>query len=239
VIKLLPKSKVQELKARETEREIKEGIKIATRVDNLRQTYSKIEQDLERYRITTLAAIGEEIAKEQKKFDSLTGKIRVLQEKFDRMKPDMEMKKGELKEFEKTLVAWDKKLQQREEVIIADELEIQEKNRKAKNSLERQEDNERITINHLISADKRDNEAKIHLQTAKNVEEKAYSDKKDIEAGLSLREFSIKTREEENFRKSMELDAREKELTIEKAQLKDQRETLQRSMNRIKQGQTA
>ena len=64
-VKLLPKAIIQEQKAKEQHRQIEEGIKVATRIDGLRETYSKTEQDLEKYRTATLEAIGKEIIKQK------------------------------------------------------------------------------------------------------------------------------------------------------------------------------
>jgi len=62
-VKLLSKSELSGLKAKAQERDIQEGVKIATRVDGLRELWSKTEQDFELYKTSTLAAIQDELQK--------------------------------------------------------------------------------------------------------------------------------------------------------------------------------
>lgn len=235
-VKLLPKSKLQELKAKQTSMEIAEGLKIAKRVDGLRETYSRVEQELEAYRNATLMEIHSQIQDASEKLEDILSKIRQNQAKFDRMKPDMEAKKQELKDFEKSLRLWEKELIQREEEIISTDKKTVELNFQATNSFLRQEDNERITRNLLIRAKERESEAQQTLETAKGIENKVYSDKKYVEAALILREYSVKTKEKELNLQATENTNDRKAIEVEKFQLKDQRETLQRSMVRIKQG---
>lgn len=238
-VKLLPKSAIAEQKAKAQRREIEEGMKVATRVDGLRQTYAKAEQELEAWRAATLASIGEEIRKLDEKKERLSADINVMQSKCDRMMSEISTKRRELAQFEKSLRTWEKNIGDREEKVLLDELEIAEAKSKAELYLSAQKDNERITANLLVEANKKKNEAQDTLETARKVQEKAYSDKKDIEAEMSLREFSIKTKEQEILKKEMQLDEREKELNIEKIKVNDMRQTLNRSLERIRKGRLA
>lgn len=238
-VKLLPKSQLQEQKARETTREIQEGLKLANRVDGLRKTYSDVEQGLEKYGIATLTQIQGEIAAEQKKFEEISGKTRAMQAKYDAMIPEISMKRTELYQFERTLEKWEQKLEKRQEVVDLGEIDIAEAKQKAKDSLKRQEDNERIARNLLIEADKKKNEAEVTLITARKVSDKAYSDQKSMEASLNLREFSIQSQEKEILTKETQLMNDRKDLEQEKIRVKDQRETLKRSLERIKAGRLA
>lgn len=238
-VKLLQKNELANLKAKEQAREVGEGIKIATRVDALRQTYSKTEQELEMYRNATLAEIQRQINALNEEKEDVMGKVKALQSKYDSMMPEISMKRTELSQFEKSLKGWEKKLEKREEKSLLEELDVAEAKKKAKLSLAVNQDNERITANLLIEAAEKSSIAHATMQRAKNVEEKAYSDKKDIEASLILREYSIKTKEDELLKKEMNLEAKEKELNIEIIRVKDQRETLERSLQRIKAGRLA
>lgn len=238
-VKLIPKSQLQEQKAKQQTREIEEGIKIAKRIDGLRETYSNVEQGLEKYRIATLQSIQEEINSFNTKKEILSEDVNLIQRKYDRMMQEISTKRIGIAQFEKSLKGWEKKLEEREKKVSLEEFDIMEAKNKAELSLSVQQDNERITANLLIQADKRRIEAQNTLETAKLIQEKAYSDKKDIEVTLVLREYSIKAQEEGNLKKSMELESKEKELNIEKIQVKDMKETLQRSLNRIRAGKLA
>lgn len=239
MIKLLPKSSLQEQKAREKMREISEGAKLASRVDGLRETYSKVEQDLEKYRTATLEAIGKEIKDLDEKKNVLSDEIKVMQRKYDRMMPEISTKRTELAQFEKSLKAWEKKLEKKDESSELMELDVMEAKQKAELSLSVQQDNERITANLLMQADKKRNEAQKTLEIAKTIQEKAHSDKKDIEAEINLREFSIKSKETELSNMELKLITDRKALEVEKVQVADQRATLARAMQRLKEGRHA
>ncbi len=220
-------------------REISEGAKLASRVDGLRETYSKVEQDLEKYRTATLEAIGKEIKDLDGKKNVLSDEIKVMQRKYDRMMPEISTKRTELAQFEKSLKAWEKKLEKKDEASELMELDVMEAKQKSELSFSVQQDNERITANLLTQADKRNKEAQQTLETARAIREVAYSKKHDAEEEISLREFSIKSKETDLLKKEMELEAKEKELNIEQIRVKDQRETLQRALQRLKEGRHA
>ena len=220
-------------------REISEGAKLASRVDGLRETYSKVEQDLEKYRTATLEAIGKEIKDLDEKKNVLSDEIKVMQRKYDRMMPEISTKRTELAQFEKSLKAWEKKLEKKDESSELMELDVMEAKQKAELSLSVQQDNERITANLLMQADKRNKEAHQTLETARAVREKAESDKKDTEAEMSLREFSIKSKETELSNMELKLITDRKALEVEKVQVADQRATLARAMQRLKEGRQA
>ena len=233
-VRLLPKSELNALKVKETMREQAEGLKLATRVDGLRHLYSKTEQDLEKYRTATLEAIGKEIGKLEEKKNALTAEFRAMKSKYDSLMPEISTKRVELSQFEKSLRAWEKKLIKREEKSALDELDVMEANEKASLSLSRQEDNERISRNLLIEASEKKSEAEQTLREARKMQDKTASDQKDVEAALVVREFSIQASEKRNMVKSMELMKKEKEFNQREIRINDQRDTLARSMERLK-----
>lgn len=238
-VKLLPKSEIANLKAKEQEREIKEGVKIATRVDGLRELYSETEQKLEKYRTVTLEKIGEEITSLNSKKEELLGNINQLQGKYDAMMPEMATKRTELAQFEKSLNGWERKLEKREENSSLMEIDVMEALQKAEDSRLHNEDNERISRNLLIQTNEKKYEAEQTLKTARNIQDKIYSDKKDIESSLELRELSIKTKEQELSSKEISLMNDRKEFEKEKIKVADKQATLERSLARLKAGRLA
>lgn len=233
-VRLLPKSLIAEQKAKVQTREIQEGMKLANRVDGLRELYSKTEQELETYRTATLASIGKEITELEGKKTKLEIDFRNLKSQYESMLSEIPTKRTELSEFEKSLTSWEKKLAGREERAELLEIDVAEALVKAKDSKLRTEDNERITTNLLIQANQTKQEAEQTLLTARKVEERAYSDKKDFEAAAILREYSITSKEKELLIMETDLMKQKKALEKEKIRLQDQRETLQRSLERIK-----
>lgn len=235
-IKLLPKSEIANLKAKDQEREIKEGIKIATRVDGLRELQSKTEQDLERYRTVTLERIGEEIKSLNSKKEELLGNISQLQGKYDAMLPEMATKRTELAQFEKSLNGWERKLEKREENASLMEIDVMEALEKAEGSRIRNEDNERISRNLLVQSNEKKEESEKTLKTVRKIQDQVYADKKNIEEALNLRELSIQTKENELSSKELSLINEKKEFEKEKIKVLDRQATLDRSLARLKAG---
>lgn len=238
-VKLLPKAEIAELKAKQTSREIQEGVKLATRVDGLRQLQAKTEQELEAYKNSTLSAINDEIKKAIEERDKITGEVRQLRAEYENLLPEIPLKRKELSDFEKKLFAWEKRLIKREEKAGFLEIDVAEARQKADFARVRNEDNERTTRNLLIQASKKKQEAQNELDIAKNIHNKAVNDQKDTEASLLLREYGIQAKEKELLTQQMNLASDRKLLSIEKIKVEDIRNTLQRSIDRIKQGRLA
>ena len=235
MIKLLPKNKIAENKAKQASREIQEGVKVATRIDGLRELWSKTENDFELYKTSTLARINEEIVTLKNKKDKLSGELKDMQSRYDSLMSDIATKRTELAKFEKGLVAWESKLEKREESASLAEIDVAEALEKAENARIRNEDNERISANLVIQSQEKRVQAQNILDTAKNLRDTVENEKKDIEAGLALREYGIKTKEQELSSRELILINERKELESEQILLKDRQETLQRTLNRMKQ----
>ena len=99
-VHLLPKSEIANLKAKQASRDIQEGVKIATRVDGLRELWSKTEQDFEIYKTSTLAAIQKEIDALENKKEKLSEELKQMKVKYDSIMPEIASKQSELAQFE-------------------------------------------------------------------------------------------------------------------------------------------
>ena len=238
-VKLLPKSELASLKAKAQGREIQEGAKIATRVDGLRSLWAKTETDFELYKTSTLTAIQAEITKATEEKEQLTTLVNKLKAEYELLLPEIPLKRQELSKFEKRLMSWEKKLEKREEKAGLLEINVQEALQKAEFAKGRHEDNERISRNLLIQANKKSQEANDTLMTAKSIIATAEKEKKEMENVLTLREMSIKSQEQELLTNQMNLASDRHLLAIEKAKVADMRATVQRSIERLRQGRLA
>lgn len=238
-VKLLDKSKLNELKAKERDVEVREGMKIATRIDGLRELFSKTQEELEKHKAATLVQIGREVSVLDAKKEELLGKIGHLQSKYDALLPEMTMKRTELAQFEKSLKGWEKKLEKREESARLMELDVMEALQKTEDSRIRTEDDERIARNLLKEATDNRSESQNTLERARNIEEKVYKDKKEIKESLNLRELSIRANEKDLLEKELLIMKERKEFEKEKVKVNDMRATLERSLERLKAGRRA
>lgn len=238
-VHLLPKSELVNLKAKEKSREVQEGVKIATRIDGLRELWAKTEQDFETYKTATLSAIQKEISELSVKKDELFEELRQMQSKYDSLMPDIKVKRSELAQFEKILTAWEKKLGKKKDDIELLEIDVLEAKNKSEDAKVRMEENERISRILLRDSDEKKRQAQVILQTAKTIQENAYRLKKETEDALDLRENSIKAKEQELSSKELSIMNDRKELEAEKIKVNDTRETLERSLERLRQGRRA
>lgn len=238
-VKLLPKSELATLKAKERAIEVREGVKLATKVDGLRELQAKTEKEFELYKTSTLSAITEEITKINEEKEKISGELRTLKEEYDLLLPEIPIKRKELAEFEKTLMKWEHKLEKREEKAGLSEIDVAEALDAAESTRIMNEDNERITRNLLIQTNKAKIEAEQTLATARKIQEQAIKERQDSEATLNLRELSIKTKEQELSRTESILMNDQRELINEKRKVDDMRQTLQRSIERIKNNRLA
>jgi GTPase involved in cell partitioning and DNA repair len=149
------------------------------------------------------------------------------------------MKRAELAAFEKRLTAWEKKLVKKEDGVALGEIDIAEARQRADFAKVRNEDNERISRNLLIQANKKKQDAGEALSKAQNIQATAEKEKKDMEQSLTLREMAIKSQEQELLTQQMNLRSDRKLLSIEKIRVEDMRQTLERSLQRIKEGRLA
>lgn len=238
-VKLLPKSQLQALKEKERSIEVREGVKLATRIDGLRQLQANTEQQLETYRVATLTQIGEEISVLNSEKERISAELKLLKEEYEVLMPEIPLKRAELSQFEKKLMSWDKRLEKREGKADLLEIDIAEAMKNAENLFIRHQDNERISRNVLIQANKKREEAESTLVVARNIQERAYKDKDEIETLLSLREISIKSREKELSNKEISIMKQKREIDRKEVKVEDMRQTLERSLDRIRQGRLA
>jgi hypothetical protein len=234
-VKLLPKSEIAALKAKATSRDIQEGVKVATRVDGLRELWSKTEQDFELYKTSTLSRIQSDITELENRKQKLSGELREMQSRYDSLMPDIPTKRTELAQFEKSLTSWEKKLEKREEETVFLEIDLAGAMKAAEDSKIRNEDNERISANILVQTNARKEEAENLLQSAKKIQETAMKEKEEAEKYFDMRELGIKTREDAIIKAQLENDRISKENAIEKVRIADQWAQLERTAQKLRE----
>ncbi len=112
-MKLLNKSDVNNLKAVETKRSIDEGLRIAKRVDVLREVRADEEASLNEFRIRTLEQINQEINEEVSKRDALKEEVKLLETKRRETLEPLIEREEEIEEVEARLQDFSKSLEVR------------------------------------------------------------------------------------------------------------------------------
>lgn len=127
-MKLLPKSEIDKQKASETQQHIAEGIKLARRVDTLRDVAAQEEASLSKFRIRTLEAIQSEINEKTSERDALEAKNRALRDERIRLQGPLNLVQEweRVKEDKRANEKWSSDLLNREVLIAKREDEVRQ-----------------------------------------------------------------------------------------------------------------
>lgn len=234
MIKLLNKNEISQAKSKDTAREISEGLKLSEKVDALRQLQAKEEEAIEKYRIQTLAIVNKDINDAMTELVSLKNQISSLRAELAKESTLTRQERQNLESLKTELEIRENTLQQKQEKVSLYEIEIAEVMNASKNSLAKQEDNESRSQQLKIDIENEKKEASQNLIRSRKIEDNALRFEKEKQEELSLRENIIIGREKTILSQSKELDKQQKALQVKERQVKDMRETLERSLERLR-----
>lgn len=199
-MKLLDKKTIVDQRSLERKREIDEGVKLAKKVDQLRQTASEEEANLSKFRIESLKQLKTEVAILVDQRDSLSVEINTLRHKVEKLKmlPDLEWDKI-TKEAE-YLAGLKKKLEEQEFVSMGKEIEIARRE-------------ELLMIERGRIEDER---ARVKNELIKNKETFEKNATTEIQLNNKLTQTNAYVREKENelLEKELKIAALERDLVI-------------------------
>lgn len=235
-MRLLDKKEINVLKARERKMEVDQGAMLARKVDSLRELASKEQSGLIKFRDESLKKFKDEVSEitKQKRellleVESLREERKILQVPLDTEWLKVNAKEAELRDWEGELFKKDFELSKRVDEIF-ERIKILEK--EEENIKKVQE--ETLNLNEEIEL-LRQNTLNINKEAAE-LKRKTENDRADVLIELEKKEneLSAKLRDADNLKKS--LLAKEKELSITKRQVEDQRQVLERALKRTKNG---
>lgn len=221
VMRLLKKKEIDKLKAADRKREIDEGVKLARRVDGLRETSAKEEASLEQYRTATLASIGAEIIEATNKRDTLSKEVKEYEERKTVALVPLTAQWKELEEEKATLAEEQASWTKRREGWEDAELDLKERKRQI--GLEEH----RLHLRGISVQEDLQKSAKLMASAEQASKESATSAKTrtleldDRERGLVSRETSVNNREKNASIREAEQDIRERELNKLETKLRD------------------
>lgn len=233
-MKLLSKKEVDQSKASERARDVQEGLKLAKRVDALRETQAEEEASLARFREKTLAIIHEETTKAAEKRDILLKEVSGLEKRRkEALKP--------LDKEEERLEAFREELSDRERTLEVDErnsgllkAETKQKLKAASDALKRAETKERQLADLVASKENDRKQQTVFLQEAQKVRDAALSLKKQVVDDLKTRDTELAVREKNLELRAETFTRHEKALEKREIRLKDREEKLARNIKRLK-----
>jgi hypothetical protein len=188
--RLLSKREVDKAKSIDRKREIDEGMKLAKRVDTLRETAVKEEKGLDDFRRQQLEAIQAQIDPKIVELDALAGEIRRLKVQREALLVPLQEREAEVFDNEQQLRQRDEEITQKEaQLKLAISANIQ---RERENRLEQQrtEDAKKRATEFLVETQEDHRQAQ---EVLKNANEKSSL----LNAALDLREKEVRKREED------------------------------------------
>lgn len=232
-MRLLAKSDVDKAKSIDRQREIDEGLKLARRVDALREVAAQEEATLATYRATTLSTIQGEIASETTKLNKLKGEVRTLEKrKADALAPlTVELEKIEAGRLE--LSNKEGELVAREAALYLDEVDIKEivkilNKREEQTTYAQLDANQRLRDAGILK-----DEAERLQRLANDTLTTATASAEEILANAIQREEWVAARELAASAKEEELRTKEIDLAKEFSKLRDREATLERNIKRF------
>lgn len=229
-MKLLPKSEVDSLKAVERRRDIDEGLKLAKKVDNLREVVAREYVALKAYRETTLAVIQDEINEKNKTLIPLRAEVADLEARRALALVPLDAEWQKVNEKAVELDTREARVLQTEKLLHGVQLKI---DTQEKESNKRQAD---TTLLHTQAQALHTNSAILNsdadrkLREADNVLRVSVNTASATIANAEQRETWVQAREEAVLKKEDELRKRELEIDQAWTLLKDRQALLERNI---------
>jgi hypothetical protein len=227
-IRLLTKAEIDRAKADQRKKEVDEGLKLARRVDNLREVAAEEEASLSKFRKETVAKIHEELSTLEAKKSILVGEIGQLKkERKELLKPLHE----EWALFHREIARLETL---REDVlslkttVIEREKGTKEALKKAANELAKAALKDERATELLLDADKASREASLALENAREVEAKVLDKTKKVDQELAERDMAMAAKERGIEMREKAIEEREAELEKEWAKLDDRKAMVER-----------
>lgn len=232
-MKLLDKYQINTLKATERKKEIDEGLKLAKKVDALRELTAKEQANIEKFREQTLKEVKNEITDLISQRGVLDTDVKRLQEERQRLlvpltnewlevsnlKEQLNDKKEEIHEKEIEFIQKTDDLVNRIKALYIEEQRIED----TRNEIDKQ----------LAEVTEFRNKKKTVLLDIQEHQKEVYTDCETKIKELTDRELDVASRERDEKNKEDLLNNKEKELNKQSIAIRDKYETLNRTIKRL------
>ncbi len=228
-MKLLSKNEINQKKTSERKLEIDEGIKLAKKVDSLRETFTEEQRNLEKFRSGTTKAVYEEIDCLISKKTDLVSEIEVLKENREKLLIPLDEEWSKINEREKEIALLESKVILKKELLDKNLKESDLKLTEIKYSENRIDFLESEAEEKSIRAVQALKEAQKSLQDAEVVKKNIYIHSEKTLAQLMERELAVAIRERETEIKSEQIIKDRKALDDRERFINDKYTTLLRA----------
>lgn len=232
---LLDKKTVSTDLARQKKLQIDEGVKLATKVDVLRETVLKEEGNLKRFRGETIQFVQKEIDEKIQERDLLEKGNVFLREERIRLSAPIDLTEAweEVKTGKTEISSWKESLSEKEVRMIARESDVVEGEQSLTKRTETITRKEKLTERTLAGAQDKFEKASITLEKAHEEGSKLVNDAIHREQLVTLRESDATVKEEALLEQEKAAAAHELDLSNRELALKDRYETFVKAQHYI------
>lgn len=233
-MKLLPKSEIVRAKATAKKQEIDEGLKLARRIDNLREVAAQEEQNLARFRERELKRINGEITQQTAIRDGLKGEVGELRREKARGLKEVEQEWAAISQAQDRLQEREESCKEREKSATDQTRKARDVAKRAQGILARANTKDELATGKLLDASKANQEAQKALKVAQKAKADALEFEKGMTKHLTHRDMVASARERDITIKEDRIKGERAELDKEWALLKDRKDAFYREIKRHK-----
>lgn len=232
-MKLLPKSEVSKAHAIAERQKADEGLKLARRIDALRETASDEEAALKKFRTESISQIHADISTESQKLSELKTEVSALEKQKREARKPLDFEWSEVKRNKRETEELQSQVRKHLEMAQSERKDAKEALRSAVNMEARASTKDSIALSALQEAERSRVETQTALTEAQELREKAQKDKEASERELIQRYTECAVRERGIEMREETLNTKLKEVRAMERKLIDRRETLQRTIKRL------
>lgn len=232
-MRLLPQKEIDRAKSVEKKQEIDEGMKLAKRVDDLREIAASEEASLETFRRETVAKIHEEIKTETERRDKVKSEADEAEARRDEARKPLDSEWAKVIAERGVVDARGKALDERDRVLGEKELENDAAQKRIREIVRRALETDALSDSRLREAGRASEDATFRLKAARKIEFTTREVKERTEKELAHREELVTARENGATIKESDIAAREKTLADGWKLLRDQQAMLERNYARL------
>lgn len=232
-MRLLPKKEISVLQASKTKAEIDEGLKLARRVDSLREIVADEEASLASFRDATLKAIQADIKKVEQERNEVKGEVETLRSELEQSTKQLDIRENAVKEREEALKQHQSALNERLGGLKTLLEEIKKLSTES-GKYHRQCVSTVTLIDQVrLDTDVSLKEAQYYLNLSTDNYKSVCSLVEQVQAELKTRDIELASKERDATIRSEHLDVMSKSLHTKELQLIDREQTLEREFNRL------
>lgn len=231
-IKLLPKSEINRLKGVEKKIEIDEGMKLAKRIDGLREVMAETESSFEKFRVTRLSQIHEEITQELQKNEQLKQENKSLEETRARLKVPLDKEWERVNEESSSLQQFLSRVVEREQNVDKREEDVSNSEKECSEILTQAKNKNSVADRYIADAVYAKESATLLLEKAQKIETAALDLEKNVNVDLVHRTEIVSKREEDVTIRETDALSSQKEIEESWKLLKDRMATFERTLKR-------